>query len=253
MPNMAETKDPVQLRLLSLELLKQLWAGHEAMCQSVTRAASESNLDYSSSSNNLEMPLSQETSASSVAPSSQDKRHVWDPLDSHRGDAYDVAWYGKVNSRVDSLSPATCQHQEPQEGLRPSSVPLLATEGLKRPVSLGGPKGLGPDKAQVPRSLPLRLSKPSKGPWTVALPSVVNLKPTSLCCRGFERTTERIVFATPLKLYSQSCKRAVVWKRTTSVCTVTGSTAACFLSLWIRVPLAVCVGYRGMSRALKLW
>lgn len=162
MPNMAETKDPVQLRLLSLELLKQLWAGHEAMCQSVTRAASESNLDYSSSSNNLEMPLSQETSASSVAPSSQDKRHVWDPLDSHRGDAYDVAWYGKVNSRVDSLSPATCQHQEPQEGLRPSSVPLLATEGLKRPVSLGGPKGLGPDKAQVPRSLPLRLSKPSK-------------------------------------------------------------------------------------------
>lgn len=159
---MAETKDTVQLRLLSLELLKQLWAGHEAMCQSVTRAASESNLDYSSSSNNLEMPLSQETSASSVAPNSQDKRHVWDPLDSHRGDTYDVAWYGKVSSRVDSLPPATCQHQEPQEGLRPSSVPLLATEGLKRPVSLGGPKGLGPDKAQVPRSLPLRLGKLSK-------------------------------------------------------------------------------------------
>lgn len=41
MTNMAETKDTVQLRLLSLELLKQLWAGHEAMCQSVTRAASE--------------------------------------------------------------------------------------------------------------------------------------------------------------------------------------------------------------------
>lgn len=39
--NMAETKDPVQLRLLSLELLKQLWAGHEAMCQSVARAALE--------------------------------------------------------------------------------------------------------------------------------------------------------------------------------------------------------------------
>lgn len=37
---MAETKDPVQLRLLSLELLKQLWAGHEAMCRSVARAAS---------------------------------------------------------------------------------------------------------------------------------------------------------------------------------------------------------------------
>lgn len=160
MPNMAGTKDPVQLRLLSLELLKQLWAGHEAMCRSVTRAASESNLDYSSS-NNVEMPLSQETSASS-ASSSQDKGHMWDPLDSHRGDPYDVTWYGKVSSKVDSLPPATCQPQEPQEGLRPSSVPLLATAGLKRPVSLGGPKGLGPDKAQVPRSIPLGLSKPSK-------------------------------------------------------------------------------------------
>lgn len=40
---------------------------------------------------------------------------------------------------------------------------------------------------------------------------------------------------------------------TSQVCTVTASTAACFLSLWIRVPLAVCVGYPGMSRALKLW
>lgn len=38
---MAETKDPIQLRLLSLGLLKQLWAGHDAMCRSVARAASE--------------------------------------------------------------------------------------------------------------------------------------------------------------------------------------------------------------------
>lgn len=172
MPNMVETKDPVQLRLLSLELLKQLWAGHEAMCQSVTKAASESNLDYSSS-NNVEMPRFQEISASSVASSSQDKRHMWDPLDSHRGDTYDVAWYGNVISRVDSLPPATCQQQEPQEGLQPSSVPLLATEELKRPVSLGGPKGLGPDKAQVPRSIPLRLSKPSKPKVTFSQESAV--------------------------------------------------------------------------------
>lgn len=42
------------------------------------------------------------------------------------------------------------------------------------------------------------LVRPPQGPWTVALPSVVNPKPTSLCCRSFERTTERIVFATPL-------------------------------------------------------
>lgn len=161
MPNMAETKDPVQLRLLSLELLKQLWAGHEAMCRSVARAASKPNLDCSS--NNLEMPLSQETSsASSVAHSSQDKRHMWDPLDSHRGDKFDVAWYDKVSSRMASFPPTTCQHQEPLEGLWPTSVPLLATQGLKGPVSLGGPKGLGPDKTQVPRSILSRLSKPSK-------------------------------------------------------------------------------------------
>nr|AAH17525.1 D4Wsu114e protein [Mus musculus] len=158
---MAETKDPVRLRLLSLELLKQLWAGHEAMCRSVVRAASGSNLDCSS--NNLEMPLSQETSsASSVAPSSQDKRHMLDPLDSRRDDTFDVAWYVKFNSRMDSFLPATGQHQEPQEELRPPSVPLLATQGLKGPVSLGGPKGLGPDKTQVPRSILSRLSKPSK-------------------------------------------------------------------------------------------
>ncbi|XP_052034084.1 migration and invasion-inhibitory protein [Apodemus sylvaticus] len=158
---MAETKDPVQLRLLSLELLKQLWAGHEAMCRSVARAASESNVVCSG--NNLEMPLSQGTSsASSVAPSSQDKRHTWDPLGSHRGDTFDVACYGKVSSRMDCLPPATCLHQEPQEGLQPPSVPLPATQGLKRPVSLGGPKGLGPDKTQVPRSILSRLSEPSK-------------------------------------------------------------------------------------------
>ncbi|XP_034357555.1 migration and invasion-inhibitory protein isoform X1 [Arvicanthis niloticus] len=159
---MAESKDPVQLRLLSLELLKQLWAGHEAMCRSVARAALESNLDCSRSKN-LEMPLPQETSStSSVAPSSQDKRHMWDPLDSHRGDTFDMAWYGRVNSRMDSLAPATCHPQEPQEGLRPSSVPQLATQGLKGPVPLGRPKGLGPNKTQIPRSVLSRLSKPSK-------------------------------------------------------------------------------------------
>ncbi|XP_028613658.1 migration and invasion-inhibitory protein isoform X2 [Grammomys surdaster] len=170
---MAETKDPVQLRLLSLELLKQLWAGHEAMCQSVARAALESNLNYRSS-NNLEMPLSQETSStSSMAPSSQDKRHMWDPLDSHQGDMFDMAWNGKVNSRMDSHPPATCQPQEPQEGLRPLSVPLLATQGLKGPVSLAGPKGLGPNKTQIPRSVLSRPSKPSKPKVTFSQESAV--------------------------------------------------------------------------------
>lgn len=101
------------------------------------------------------------------------------------------------------------------------------------------------------------LVRPPQGPWTVALPSVVNPKPTSLCCRGFERTTERIVFAIPLskqglvgpvqrlgdsithpthvlspspELYSQSCKRAVVWKRTMSV-----SVHLCWVTLSCRL------------------
>ncbi|XP_041499041.1 migration and invasion-inhibitory protein [Microtus oregoni] len=157
MPQMAENKDPIQLRLLSLGLLKQLWAGHDAMCRSVARAASESNLDYSSSGN-LEMPLSQESSSSSsVAPSSQDKRQEWDPLDGRRGATSDRSFYGKDSYRVDSLPSVTCQHQEPQDERQPPSVPLLATEGLKRP-----PKGLGLHETQVPKSMLSRPSKPSK-------------------------------------------------------------------------------------------
>lgn len=117
----------------------------------------QSNLDYSSSGN-LEMPQSQESSSSSsVAPSSQDKRQEWDPLDSHRGGTSDTPWHGKDSYRVDPLPSATCQHREPQDERRPPSVPLLATEGLKGP-----PKGLGPRKTQVPQSMLSRPSKPSK-------------------------------------------------------------------------------------------
>nr|XP_021504850.1 migration and invasion-inhibitory protein isoform X2 [Meriones unguiculatus] len=199
MPKMAETKDPVQLRLLSLELLEQLWAGHDAMCRSVARAASESNLDYSSSGN-LNMPLSQETSSetsssqdrrhmwdllqshgsdsgsldippsqetSSETPSSQDRRHMWDLLQSRGRDTFEMFWSGNTNSSVDSLPPATCQHPEPQrDGLWPPSVPLLATEGLKGPMPLAEPKGLGPHKTQVPRSILSQPHKPLKSKVT---------------------------------------------------------------------------------------
>lgn len=168
MPQMAETKDPVRLRLLSLELMKQLWAGHDAMCRSVARVVSKSNLDYSSSSN-LEMPLSQESSsAASVAPSSQDP-----PLDCHRGDTFDVTRCGKDSCRVDSPPPAPCQHPELQDGLWPPSAPWLATEGLKGPVPLVGPKGLGPHKTQVPKSILSQPSKPSKPKVTFSQESTV--------------------------------------------------------------------------------
>lgn len=117
----------------------------------------QSNLDYIISGN-LEMPLSQESSSSSsMAPSSQDKRQEWDPLDSHRGATSDRSFYGKDSYRVDSLPSATCQHREPQDEWQPPTVPLLATEGLKRP-----PKGLGPHETQVPKSMLSRPSKPSK-------------------------------------------------------------------------------------------
>ncbi|XP_051027715.1 migration and invasion-inhibitory protein [Acomys russatus] len=163
MPKKAETQDPLQLRLLSVELLKQLWAGHDAMCRSVARAVSESNLDCSSNSGNLEKPLSQETSStSSLAPSSQDRRHAWDPLDSPRDDMFDMSWDGKASSRADSLPPAICQHPEAQDGLGSPSEPLLATEGLKGPMPLTGPKGLGPHKTQAPRSGLSQPSRPSK-------------------------------------------------------------------------------------------
>ncbi|XP_007652738.1 migration and invasion-inhibitory protein isoform X1 [Cricetulus griseus] len=165
---MAETKDPIQLRLLSLELLKQLWAGHDAMCRSVARAVSEPKQDCSNSSN-LEISLSQESSCtSSVAPSSQDKRHVWNSLDNHRGNTADTSWYDKENSRVNSIPPATCQHPEPQNGLWPPSVPLLAPEAVKGP-----PKGMGPQKTQVPKSVLSRPSKPSKPKVTFSQESVM--------------------------------------------------------------------------------
>ncbi|KAL1777343.1 migration and invasion-inhibitory protein [Sigmodon hispidus] len=176
MPKMAETKDPVQLRLLTLDLLKQLWAGHDAMCRSVARAASESNLDYSNSSNS-EMPLSQESSSTSlVAPSSQDKRHVWEPLDSHRRDTVDMSWCDKDNYRVDSLPSATCQHPDLQDGLCPPSV---ATEGLKGPVPLARPKGLGPHKTQILKSI---LSEPSKPPKPKVTFSQESAMPESSWC-----------------------------------------------------------------------
>ena len=44
-----------------------------------------------------------------------------------------------------------------------------------------------------------------------------------------------------------------MWKRATSVCTVTVSTGACFLCQWTQVPLAAYVEYPGTNRDLRLW
>nr|XP_012804010.2 migration and invasion-inhibitory protein isoform X2 [Jaculus jaculus] len=157
---MAETEDLTQLRQLNLALLRQLWAGQDAVRRLVIKAASESSLD-SSHSYSSATPLSPKTSsASSSASCSQDRSLVCDPPDGHRGDTCDTARLGGASSRVTSLSPATCQHPESLGGVRPHSAPLPVTGGLKEFST--GLEHPGVCKTQVPRSILGRQSKPSK-------------------------------------------------------------------------------------------
>ncbi|KAF6345091.1 migration and invasion inhibitory protein [Rhinolophus ferrumequinum] len=121
---MMETKDLVQLRQLNLELLRQLWAGQDAVRRSVARAASESSLD-SSSSYDPQMPSSQRTSPLVLRASC--------PRDAHQGDPGDMSSPGRASSVVSSLPPAKCQYQESLSPLRPCSAPLLATSDSSDP------------------------------------------------------------------------------------------------------------------------
>ncbi|XP_066231191.1 migration and invasion-inhibitory protein isoform X2 [Saccopteryx leptura] len=123
-PVMVETKDLAQLRQLNLELLRQLWVGQDAMRRSVAKAASKSRLD-SSSSNDSEVPLSQEMS--SVAPRASC------PQDANQGDPCDMSCPDGASSRVISFLPAKCQYQESLSPLRSSVAPLLATSDSNAP------------------------------------------------------------------------------------------------------------------------
>lgn len=119
-----ETKDLVQLRQLNLELLRQLWVGQDAVRRSVARAASESSLD-SSSSSDPQMPSSQRTSSVVLRASC--------PRDAHQGDPGDMSSPGRASSGVSSLPPTKFQYQEPLSPQRPCSAPLLATSDSSDP------------------------------------------------------------------------------------------------------------------------
>ncbi|XP_007978710.3 migration and invasion-inhibitory protein isoform X2 [Chlorocebus sabaeus] len=164
---MVEAEDLAQLRLLNLELLRQLWVGQDAVRRSVTRAALESSLE--SSSYNSETPLTLETSSTSLSTSCPRGRcPVWSSPDACRGDPRDVA-----RSGVASLPPAKCQHQESLGRPRPHSAPSLGTSSLRDPepsVGLGDP---GPQEAQAPRSILAQQSKQSKPRVTFSEESAV--------------------------------------------------------------------------------
>ncbi|XP_010344810.2 LOW QUALITY PROTEIN: migration and invasion-inhibitory protein [Saimiri boliviensis] len=165
---MVEAEDSTQLRLLNLELLRQLWAGQDAVRQSVAKAASESSPE-SSSSYNSEAPSTPESSSTSSDTSySRGSCPVWPPPDACQGDPCEVA-----SLRVASLPPAKCQHQEPQGRPRPHSAPSLSTSSLRHPepsVELGDP---GPQEAQALKSILSQQSKLSKPRVTFSEESAV--------------------------------------------------------------------------------
>uniref|UniRef100_G3UFZ2 Migration and invasion inhibitory protein n=1 Tax=Loxodonta africana TaxID=9785 RepID=G3UFZ2_LOXAF len=151
-PKMMETEDLVQLRKLNLELLRQLWAGQDAVRRSVAEAASKSSRD-SSSSHDAETPsLREMTSMASRASS---------PPSAHQDGTCDLAWPGRTSSLAVSLPPHKCQRQESLGPPRPRSAPLLVTLDLndsELSAELGSP---GPREA-LRSILTPRQSKPSK-------------------------------------------------------------------------------------------
>ncbi|XP_077830248.1 migration and invasion-inhibitory protein isoform X5 [Macaca mulatta] len=166
-PRMVEAEDLAQLRLLNLELLRQLWVGQDAVRRSVTRAALESSLE--SSSYNSETPLTPETSSTSLSTSCPRGRcPVWSSPDACRGDPCDVA-----RSGVASLPPAKCQHQESLGRPRPHSAPSLGTSSLRDPEPSAGLGDPGPQEAQPPRSILAQQSKLSKPRVTFSEESAV--------------------------------------------------------------------------------
>uniref|UniRef100_A0A2K5WW46 Migration and invasion inhibitory protein n=1 Tax=Macaca fascicularis TaxID=9541 RepID=A0A2K5WW46_MACFA len=164
---MVEAEDLAQLRLLNLELLRQLWVGQDAVRRSVTRAALESSLE--SSSYNSETSLTPETSSTSLSTSCPRGRcPVWSSPDACRGDPRDVA-----RSGVASLPPAKCQHQESLGRPRPHSAPSLGTSSLRDPEPSAGLGDPGPQEAQPPRSILAQQSKLSKPRVTFSEESAV--------------------------------------------------------------------------------
>ncbi|XP_006885953.1 PREDICTED: migration and invasion-inhibitory protein [Elephantulus edwardii] len=140
---MVETEDLVQLRSLNLELLRQLWAGQDAVRQSVAQAVSKLNLD-SSSNHDAETPSFQEMTATTSGASS--------PLDAPQDDTSGLTWPGRASSQTVSVLPPKCQPQKSSSQPRPHSSTLLDTSDSSNPELSTELGGLGSqDALQTPR------------------------------------------------------------------------------------------------------
>ncbi|XP_037356169.1 migration and invasion-inhibitory protein [Talpa occidentalis] len=150
---MGETEDLVQLRQLNLQLLRQLWAGQEAVRRAVAQAASESSLD-SSSCGNSEMPSSPETSLTSLRTSY--------PEETHPGGPWDTSWPCGASSGESYLPPGSCHHWESLGGPRPCSAPLVTTSDSTESQLSTEQAREGPQEAQALRSILAQQSNVSK-------------------------------------------------------------------------------------------
>ncbi|KAM6216911.1 migration and invasion-inhibitory protein [Rhynchocyon petersi] len=150
---MVETEDLVQLRRHNLELLRQLWAGLDAMQLSVTEVASKSNLG-SSSSHDAEIPPSQETTSTASRASS--------PPEGPQDGASGLTWLDSTSSLTVSVPPTECQRQKSLGRLRPHSAPSLDTSDTSNAKLSAELDDLGSqeDWTCVPTPRQSRLSKP---------------------------------------------------------------------------------------------
>ncbi|XP_035881216.1 migration and invasion-inhibitory protein isoform X2 [Phyllostomus discolor] len=141
---MEETRDLAQLRQLNLELLRQLWAGQDAVQRSVAKAAAESSRD-SSSSYNSGVPSSRGKFSMALRASC--------PRDARQRDSCNMSSPGGASSGVTSLPPPKCRHRESLSPLRPCSAPLGATSDSN------GPERSAELEAPASRSIPGQQSK----------------------------------------------------------------------------------------------
>ncbi|XP_048206210.1 migration and invasion-inhibitory protein [Perognathus longimembris pacificus] len=143
-----ENADLEQLRLLNMELLKQLWVGQEAVERSVAKAFEKSGLDSSRSYSSETPVYPDNSSACPSTSSSQDRGQEEDAKDTPGGDPHHGAWLGRAGSRVASLPPAKC----------PETLGILRS----RPASLPVPREpKEPPQARTPRPRRNKLFKPT--------------------------------------------------------------------------------------------
>uniref|UniRef100_A0A8C0Q5Q1 Migration and invasion inhibitory protein n=1 Tax=Canis lupus familiaris TaxID=9615 RepID=A0A8C0Q5Q1_CANLF len=152
MSGMVDAGDLVQLRQLNLALLRQLWAGQDAVRRSVARAASESALGASSWDS--QTPSSQEMSPVAFRASRLQ--------DAQQDAPCGTSWPGGASSGVTSLPSARDRHPASLGSPRPCSAPLLPiSEPDDSELSAGLP-GSVPQEARAQSSVLDRHSQPPK-------------------------------------------------------------------------------------------